>query len=203
MNNASLRTAKTSSRTQPGTGSTGRRIYAAAYAALCLLTLSACSVTPERLFSAPAPPDDWRSKDFVAEDPLRPLQQANPVTEREIRDAQQKAVLNAVPQGCSIRDRFDNSALVAWRFNDNRSRVGLKLKMDGPSLSDPGNFEFKAVTIRFTHQLQKTPHKKERCLYAAPLQGVVGSLYNELYVREDNTVWQELRARDLDFWNRR
>lgn len=103
-------------------------------------------------------------------------------------------------RGCSIKDRFDRGATLAYNFSDGQSRLEFKLDGKGPSLSDPGRMEFKGVALRFRYQLQDIKKPKEHCLYNSPVQGLVGTIYHELVDREQDTVVQELKVRALEFW---
>lgn len=110
-----------------------------------------------------------------------------------------KPLTTLAMQGCSIKDRFDREATIAYNFADGQSRIALDLNARGPTLSNPGRMEFKGIQMRFTYKMQKYQKPKERCLYASPVQGLIGSLYNEFSLRENDTVIQELRAKALDF----
>lgn len=102
--------------------------------------------------------------------------------------------------GCSMGDRFDRGAALAYNFKDDQSRVALHLSMEGPSFSDPGRLQFNSVMVRFTHKFQKpSTTEKKKCLFPSGFQGMAGSIYNEFFVRENYTIWQELRERGLDF----
>lgn len=96
--------------------------------------------------------------------------------------------------GCTVGDRFDGGAALAYNFKDEQSRLALHLGIDGPSFSDPGNFEVNKVMIRYTYQFQKpSKTQKARCLYPSGFQGVLGSTYNEFFVRKNYPIWRELR----------
>lgn len=104
-------------------------------------------------------------------------------------------------RGCSIKDRFDRSSTLAYNFEDGKNRLEFNLDGKGPTFSDPGRLEFKGVAVRFVHKFQNIKSPKERCRYESPVQGLVGSVYNEFYLRENDTVFQELHAKGVDFWN--
>jgi hypothetical protein len=104
-------------------------------------------------------------------------------------------------RGCSIKDRFDRSSTLAYNFSDGQSRMEFNVNARGPTLSDPGRFEFKGIGLRYTYKFQKIKSRKERCRFESPVQGLIGSAYNEFYLRDSDTVWQELHAKGLDFWN--
>ncbi len=96
--------------------------------------------------------------------------------------------------GCSIGNRFDRGAALAYNFKDEQSRLALHMGIDGPSLSNPSNFEVNKVMVRFTYQFQKpSKTQKDKCLYPSGFQGVLGSAYNEFFVRENYPIWKELR----------
>lgn len=98
--------------------------------------------------------------------------------------------------GCNIGDRFDRGAALAYNFDDRQSRLALHLSVNGPSLSDPGRMELNSLMMRYTHKFSKPPQsKKEKCRFESNFQGVIGSLYNELFIRNNYTVWKEIRQR--------
>jgi hypothetical protein len=86
---------------------------------------------------------------------------------------------------CSIKDRFDRDALVAYQWRQNR--LGLRVK--GINMEDQGIEE-----IKFEYKLRLQPHKtrKERCRYESGWQGLIGSGYNEMFLREKDTIWNQL-----------
>lgn len=93
---------------------------------------------------------------------------------------------------CKIKDRFDRKDMIAYNFSDGQSKVGLKLDVDGFSLSDVGDFDVQTVAINFRYRFQPIRKKKEKCLYRSSWQGLIGSGYNEFFVREDQTVYDAL-----------
>ncbi len=86
---------------------------------------------------------------------------------------------------CSIKDRFDRSALIAYQWDQNR--VGLRVK--GINMEDRGISEIK---LEYKLKLQPEKTRKEKCRYEASWQGVVGSSYNEMFLRKENTVWGQI-----------
>jgi len=101
--------------------------------------------------------------------------------------------------GCDLGTRFDNSSALAYQFDNRQSRVSLHLSVDGPSFSNPGNLEFNSVMVRFTHKFQKPPKSRsENCLFPSKVQGLLGSAYNELFIRNNYTILDELKDRGLD-----
>lgn len=96
--------------------------------------------------------------------------------------------------GCDITDRFDNSAALAYNFKDNQTRLSLHLSVSGPSFSDPTNMEFNSVVLRYTHKFSKPPaSQRDRCRFQSSFQGLIGSAYNEFFLRNNYTIWKELR----------
>jgi hypothetical protein len=171
-----------------------------------LLTITACSNSGSYNVSslAPLPPNAGYSSSHngvyniqSAEDAQRIAPAAgrsNSNHQRHWQTAQQeRAVLAAKsggPVNCSVKDRFDRNALLAYEFGtEQRNRVSFDV--DGLSLD---NTELEAMQINFTYRLQADKPKKQRCRYTSNYQGLVGSGYNELFLREgDNTVWHEIK----------
>lgn len=109
---------------------------------------------------------------------------------------------DSATEHCRLKDRFDRKELIAYNFADGQSRLGLKMGVDGFSLSDAGNFSFEEIELRFRYRLQKYKKKHERCLYNSSWQGLVGSGYNEFYGREEKIIYRELDE-ELDEINER
>lgn len=105
----------------------------------------------------------------------------------------------AVPADCSLGDRFDRTNALAYDFGGGQSRMGLSLR--GVGLKTLTDFEMESVTLQFRYRLQPIPGRKEKCRYRSGWQGLGGSAYNELFRRENDTVWRALGDRGLDFWN--
>lgn len=126
-------------------------------------------------------------------DVYRPLQDNSPaLASRERIDASHGfgPQAAAVPKGCGIKDRFDRAAAVAYNFDDNQSRLALHMTVDGFGL---GGAEIEKAMVKFHYKFQPIKNRKERCRYPSGFQGLVGSSYNEFFLRENNTVMQELR----------
>lgn len=112
--------------------------------------------------------------------------------------------------GCNLTNRFDRSAALAYNFDDHQSRVSLHLSLDGPSLSNPGNVGFNSVMVRYTHKFQKPAKRKgatgptyveeghKGCLYPSKVQGFLGSAFNEMFLRTNYTILDELKDRGLN-----
>lgn len=160
-----------------------------------LLLLTACgSSSGDRLSLAPPPP------------PFSPSAMADGGPDQLTlvqTTALQYADTNAAAKGldtdkggkpCRMKDRFDRSSALSYRFADNQSKLALKLGLDGVTVN--------RAMLRFSYKFQPYKSPKERCLYDAPVQGLVGSVYNELIDRKDGTVWQELRAKSANMFGR-
>jgi hypothetical protein len=161
-----------------------------------LLLLSACSGTSQNhnLALAPAPPvfDPYAVEEPLDMATIRPAggfvtADFNPGIDRtsvnSLRAERQQA-------GCSTRERFDRKHLIAYQWGRTQeNRVGLEI--DGLGID---SMDVEAIKLEYTLRLQPHKTKKERCLSASNWQGMLGSAYNELYMREGNdTVWRDLR----------
>lgn len=91
-------------------------------------------------------------------------------------------------QKCRLKDRFDRDALLAYEWD--RSRFAMDV--DGINMSGSGDA---GMRLEYKIRLQPEKTKKQKCRYNAKWQGLIGSGYNELMVREDDTVWKELREK--------
>ncbi len=87
---------------------------------------------------------------------------------------------------CRMKDRFDRKSLWAYEWVDG-ARLGLDV--DGLNLS---NTKINKVRFEYKISLQPELKKKDHCKYASPYQGILGSGYNELVLREDDTIWEEI-----------
>jgi hypothetical protein len=158
--------------------------------------LSGCSFAPqiaktpiERLDFHTAPSQESGVNQGLSEEDYDPKAKKNPAKLGLSAD-ESKAL------GCSIADRFDRDAALAYNFSNQQSRLALHLDMRGGGLQDIGRMDVEAVMVRFTHKLQKSSaDKKQKCRFNSKVQGLVGSVYNEFFVRDNYTVWQELRHR--------
>ncbi|MBI1301822.1 MAG: hypothetical protein GC137_09230 [Alphaproteobacteria bacterium] len=101
----------------------------------------------------------------------------------DIKDAPKTAVVEE--KKCNLKDRFDRDAFLAYEWD--RSR--LSMDVDGINTSGDGNM---GIKIEYRLRFQKWKNKKERCRYDSQWQGLVGSGYNEMFRREDNTMWGEI-----------
>jgi hypothetical protein len=98
--------------------------------------------------------------------------------------------------GCHFADRFDRGATLAYNFKDNQTRLALHLNLEGPSLGEPSNLHLNSVMVRYTYKFSKPPaSRRDKCRFQSSFQGVLGSAYNELFIRNSYTVWKELRTK--------
>lgn len=86
---------------------------------------------------------------------------------------------------CRIQDRIDRSALIAYQWDN--SRVGLDV--DGLNMTGGG---LEGVMVEYKMRLQPYKTRKEKCRYESGWQGMVGSGYNEMFMREENTIWNQM-----------
>lgn len=165
---------------------------------LCaLLTFTACSSSGSYSSAklAPLPPGTQTSAYQItsAQDAANVAPAAGQAS-RTHRDTAKhhRPVLAAKSGGnvnCSIKDRFDNDALFAYEFGTNQ-RSRFSFDVDGLNLDSSG---IEAVKVSFTYRLQADKTKDQRCRYLSNYQGLVGSGYNELYIRDrGHTVWKEI-----------
>ncbi|MCB1782751.1 MAG: hypothetical protein KDI13_02035 [Alphaproteobacteria bacterium] len=96
---------------------------------------------------------------------------------------------------CTIRDRFDNKSLLAYQWG--RNRVGLNVR--GVHVGDA---QIQQVKIEYRLRLAAEKTRREKCLYDRSWQGLMGSGYNEFFLRENDTVWEDLREMRRDLENR-
>jgi hypothetical protein len=95
-------------------------------------------------------------------------------------------------KGCSVQDRFDKDAALAYQWGrSHRNRVSLDV--DGLEFSPFGgsSADIEQVRIEYRLKLQGKKSKKERCRGHHNWQGLIGTGYRELIDREENTVWDE------------
>jgi len=88
---------------------------------------------------------------------------------------------------CRIKDRFDRKAILAYEWGYKR----IALDVDGVNLK--GNSR-KGIKLEYKMNLQRKKKKIQKCRYKSKWQGLIGSGYHEMFVRENDTVWGELRS---------
>lgn len=165
---------------------------------LCILAvgLNGCAKIPQ---ATRTPIERLNFSNASPTNPAAGVQQGLSVSDYDpkYRDAQSKLGLSedqSKALGCSIGDRFDRGATLAYNFDDHQTRVALNLSVAGPKLSDPSRLELNSVVVRYTYKFSKPPpSKREKCRFQSSFQGLLGSAYNEFFVRNSYTVWKELR----------
>lgn len=90
---------------------------------------------------------------------------------------------------CRLKDRFDRKAVLAYEWD--RSRVSLDV--NGLGFGWDGFSDVEEIKLEYRLRLQPEKPPREKCRYASHWQGIVGSGYNEFFVREENTVWEDLK----------
>ncbi len=178
---------------------------------LCIgiLTLSGCVTTGKSSPLAPTPPvmnslvSTQAQNDIRNETDFSKIGNEEYVKVAAIIDGSNGGVLSpletqsAIPDnakaqpslalaGCRLKDRFDRKAVLAYEWD--RSR--LALDVDGVNMGGGGE---KGFRVEYKLRLQPEKPKTQRCRYSSKWQGLVGSGYNELFVRESDTVWTEIK----------
>lgn len=77
---------------------------------------------------------------------------------------------------CTAQERFDHQALLAYQWG--RNRIGLNFNQ-----VDERFAEADEVKMTYRIKLQKAKSRAENCLNDSAWQGIIGSGYNELYLR--------------------
>lgn len=99
-----------------------------------------------------------------------------------------------LPAGCSLRDRFDNDSALAYNFSDQQSRLSLHVDMGDVGF---GGAEVDQVMVKYRYRLQKdVARSRDACRYPSQVQGLIGTGYNEFFVRQRDTVWDEINDRN-------
>lgn len=87
---------------------------------------------------------------------------------------------------CRIKDRFDTKSALSFTSEDGRKTFALNMKTNG--------LEFNKAMLRLTYRFGEIrPDKRAHCRYTSPIQGLAPSVYRELVVRKDDTVWSQIR----------
>lgn len=170
---------------------------------ISFLALTGCVTSSSKIPLAPMPPEVGS---FQANDSQTTFQQFNIAGQYDypavvmppiVEDMHERLSLSKRPaqKECRMKDRFDRKALLAYEWN--RSRVAVDI--DGLNVGWSGVSDFEAVKLEYRLRLQPEKTPKEKCRYASHWQGLLGSGYNEMFVREDKTVWQGLKKLKQDF----
>lgn len=180
----------------------GRKRLNPVLLAILALAMSGCSHSGESQFSlAPAPPkfDPAAQSRYEETAHLRaftghaiPLPSHIKLSDagmpmQESLSVGERAALKAEDSGkkCRIQDRIDRKAVIAYQWDDSR----LSLDVDGLNMSST---EIEAVKLEYKMRLQPYKTRKEKCRYESGWQGIVGSSYNEMFLRKENTIWNQM-----------
>jgi len=164
-----------------------------------VLALSGCSATSGVL--APKPP---KFDKLAAREPITVVDietAAGGMESQPIAEILEDPALSAleqqkIPASCRVKDRFDRKDVLALEWGG-RNRLGFDVGGIGWD-----SLEVKQVKLRYRLRFQKYKTKKELCRYASGFQGMIGSGYSELFARENNTVWQEIKKMRGDVQDR-
>ncbi len=86
---------------------------------------------------------------------------------------------------CSIKDRIDRDDLIAYQWGRNR----LGVDVDGINMRST---EMESIKFQYTLRLQDHKTRKEKCRYESGWQGMIGSGYNEMFIRQEDTIWKQI-----------
>jgi hypothetical protein len=98
-----------------------------------------------------------------------------------------------IPGDCSVKDRFDTTSALSFLSEDGRKELALNVRTSGTSVN--------AAMLRFRYQFDDAPRKtkgRAECRFPSRVQGLVGSAYHELIVRDQNTVWHQFKSLKVD-----
>jgi len=170
------------------------RVDIACYMLMCFCMVGCSSGQSDVAFDTPLPPsvprEDISTVDVsvVPETDLTLSVSARDALAEGDHAAQASLQAEEVAKACSLRHRFDRKALIAYEWGDNR----LGLDMDGVNMAG-ADIKAAMVTYRFRFSPDRKvayKTKREKCRYHSKWQGLIGSGYNEFFVREDDTVVQ-------------
>lgn len=182
---------------------TGQKVLKCILLCSSLLALTGCVTSSTKIPLAPMPPEvgslqtnypQIEFKDFnVASISPRvgqydlPVVVSSPLVEE--RQERLSLVKQSEQKECRLKDRFDRKVLLAYEWN--RSRVALNIQ--GLNVGWSGVSGFEGAKLEYKLRIQPEKTHREKCRYTSHWQGLIGSGYNEMFLREDQTVWQELK----------
>ncbi len=157
-----------------------------------ILTLPGCVTTEEIAPLAPSPPAIDSSFFATQNQTLyQPYYFAAPTESsgnKIIESTPIKAALNAPvspPNECRFKDKFDRKSVLAYEWGRNK----LSLDIDGINLKQSSN---KAIRFEYKIRLQPEKTKKQKCRFLSNWQGLIGSGYNEVFIRKDGSIEREI-----------
>ncbi len=136
-----------------------------------IITLSGCATTEYTSPIAPSPPSISMSQKLVKNE--------NILIKTPINTSL------TLKSKCNIKDRFDRKSVLAYEWG----RSKLSLDLDGINLK---NSSTKAILIQYKLRIQPEKTEKQRCRFPSNWQGLIGSSYNELFIRKDQKIWDEI-----------
>lgn len=189
---------------RPGFFKTKNRLLLHAFYVFVLGLLPGCVTTSKVSPLAPSPPELRFSSLYYQEraqtqpdltrtpdDPKRPIMTPaqliaevkpylNPLDKKSLEAEKEPA------DGCKLMHRFDRKAILAYEWGRNR----VSFDADGLNFDGAGDQAFK---LEYRLRLQPEKSKRERCRYNSAWQGLIGSGYNEFFIRENDTIYQEFK----------
>lgn len=161
---------------------------------LSLIVLSACATEKG---SAPPPSFHMEAKEtetrYAEQIDVASLQSIEPAAgtsgpeDYRAYNAYQPYTAGAALEGrdtnnCGLGERFDHQALLAYQWG--RNRVGLNVdRVNAKSVDHVKNHEAEEVKMTYRIKLQNNKGRAENCRYNSSWQGLIGSGYNEFYLR--------------------
>lgn len=175
------------------------------------LCLSGCSTGADHVPLAPAPPLQMQygagggyglsSHDYLEQQEYNDRAAYQTVkVQAPVRDYASAGVKaeTAKSKGCRPQDRFDRKHLVTYQWGE-KDRSAIGLDVDGIGMD---SMTVEAVKLEYRFRLQPIKKKVERCRYKSAWQGMVATSYYELFVREEDTIWRDLKKLQDDVGNR-
>ncbi|MDH5721961.1 MAG: hypothetical protein OEY94_01395 [Alphaproteobacteria bacterium] len=161
---------------------------------MSLPTLAGCNNAHTTQALAPAPPERIYNKNNEITPPSQLIITNIPDNMVQSEIIYTSLSKNADKTKCNLNHRFDNDALIAYNWD--RSRIALDI--DGVGLDWDGFTDFEQVRLEYRLKFSPEKTNKEKCLYPSKWQGLIGSGYNELVIRKEDTAWGELREISKD-----
>ncbi len=186
-----------------------RHVYFTAFLISALLTITGCSTneiarnSSINAYSLVTPPEHQRTtRNYLAQPPGMTSKSASSHPDAEIPGYSTRVFYSsdeaAPDDGCGAKDRFDTKGVLAYYSDDRTKRLSFHT----------GGFD--EAVLRYSFKLRQGLDRKEKlrmnCLYNSRFQGIIGSVYNELYMRgeeEENgfeKARKKLELEGLDFW---
>ncbi len=159
---------------------------------LSLATLSGCVTAQNTSPLAPFPPAIDASSAAQNQQLYTPHYFTEPPQNDALQDDVGIEVKNSITpitpkqnSECSLKDRFDRKSILAYEWGRNK----ISLDIDGVNLKNSGN---RGVFIEYKLNIHPEKTKEQRCRTASSWQGLVGSTYNEIFIRKDKKIWSEV-----------